>query len=113
MLISALLILAEAFVPVVVTAISPSHEWSVVLTGTPAFAWVAAAMLVTVCYFVGFLRYCASKGYSMWLAVLLFVSNVPGFIILLLLPDRTAEAALTMEHPFTASERSHAQAEKR
>jgi hypothetical protein len=65
-----------------------SHRQSfVLLTGTPAVAATLAAAILGCAYFVGFLRYCSSKGYSQWIGLCLFLGHFAGFLALLLLPD--------------------------
>ena len=88
MLIAVALGAMEGVIPFVMAASMPSHEWALVLNGFPAFLMMAAGMATAILYFVGFLRYCTSKGYSPWLGLLLLICNVPGFIMLLLLPQR-------------------------
>jgi hypothetical protein len=93
MLAAATLMVVAAVGPVYLAASRPTHEWLMVLNGFPALAMSVAGIALLVLYFVGFLRYGSSKGYSKWLGFWLFFSNFPGFIALLLLPDLKAEAA--------------------
>ena len=90
MVVSAILMVAAAIGPIFWAATRPSHEWLMVLTGLPALTMEIASVLVLMFYFVGFLRYCASKGYSKWLGFWLFLGSIPGFIVLLMLPDLKA-----------------------
>jgi hypothetical protein len=106
MVASAILMLVSAIGPVFLAVMRPTHEWLMVLSGFPAFAIISASALTAVLYFVGFLRYCVSKGYSSWLGFWLFLGNVPGFIVLLLLPDRkgnVSEQVLTLSEPAALS----------
>jgi len=90
MVMSAALMVISGICPVFLALTRPTHEWLMVLTGMPAFGIIMASGLVAILYFVGFLKYCASKGYTAWLGFWLFLGNVPGFIVLLLLPDLNA-----------------------
>ena len=87
MAVSAALLVLTSLAPLFYAATQPSHEWLMVSYGLPALAILLAGILIAFSYFVGFLRYCDSKGYSMWLGFWLFISHAPGFIVLLLLPD--------------------------
>ncbi|MBA3859012.1 MAG: hypothetical protein C0507_19065 [Cyanobacteria bacterium PR.3.49] len=73
--------------PPVIAAFKPSHEWLLVLTGIPAFLMIFAGLMMFIVYGIGFLRYCADKGYSKWLGLVLLLGAVPGFLVLLMLPD--------------------------
>jgi hypothetical protein len=106
MLASAALMLVGAIGPFFVASSRPSHEWFMVVTGAPAFAMSLIGVAVLVLYLIGFFRYCASKGYSKWLGLFLFFANLPGFIVLLLLPDlhsRTAQEPSNTERPLETS----------
>ncbi len=87
MVAAGVLMAAETIAPIVVAATRPNHEWFMDLTGLPAMVPIIVSTLLVALYFVGFLRYCSSKGYSKWLGFWLFLGNIPGFITLLLLPD--------------------------
>lgn len=84
---AAILVLVVAIGPLFLAAVQPEQVWSIMLTGFPAFAVSVSGLLVLVLYLVGFLRYCASKGYSKWLGFWLLLGHFAGFIALLLLPD--------------------------
>jgi hypothetical protein len=90
MIASATLMLAAAVGPVYLAASRPTHEWLMVLSGFPALAMSLAGVVLLILYFIGFLKFCSSKGYSKWLGFWLFFGNFPGFIALLLLPDLKA-----------------------
>jgi hypothetical protein len=90
MVMSAVLTILVGVGPLFMAATRPSHEWLMVLTGLPAFMLSISGLFVTILYFIGFLKCGASKGYSAWLSFWLFWGNVPGFIVLLLLPDLNA-----------------------
>lgn len=90
MVASATLMVVAAIGPAVLAVGRPNHEWLMVLNGPPALAMVIASLIVIVLYCLGFFRYCSSKGYSTWLGFWLFIGNLPGFIVLLLLPDLKA-----------------------
>ncbi len=81
------LLTLAAIGPIVMAASTPSHEWSMILTGPSALATSAAGLFSLLLYAVGYLKYCSSKGYSTWLALWLLLGNLPGFVVLLLLPD--------------------------
>src|ERR1700733_671860 len=87
MVASAAISLFAAIGPVFAAAPLPNHEWFMILNGLPAFILTVTGVGLLVLYFIGFLRYCASKGYSKWLGFCLFLCNFLGLIILLLLPD--------------------------
>ena len=87
MLIAAAAIVAASVIPAIQAWRQPNNEWCMALNGVPAALAIAAAAAVIGLYFVGFLRYCHSKGYSFLLGFLLLICNLPGFIIMLLLPD--------------------------
>jgi hypothetical protein len=57
------------------------------LVGGPALAMTLAAIAFCVIYALGFLNYISSKGYSKWLGLWLLLCNLPGAVVLLLLPD--------------------------
>lgn len=100
MVTSAALVLLAGIGPIFLAATRPSQEWLMVLTGFPALALSLVGVGVILLYIVGFLRYCKSKGYSMWLGLCLLVCNVFGFIALLLLPD--LNTAQKMQCPTSA-----------
>ncbi len=87
MLIAVVAMTGCSIIPPVIAAFKPSHEWLMVMTGTPAFLMVIAGLMMFVIYSVGFLRYCVDKGYSKWLGFVLLLGAVPGFLVLLMLPD--------------------------
>lgn len=87
MLAAVALMICGGLAPVMIAASRPSHEWIIALSGAPALALSLAGVAIFILYVAGFLRYCASKGYSGWLGLLLLCGNVFGFIVLLLLPD--------------------------
>ena len=87
MILAALLMIVAAIGPAIIAFTKPNHEWLLELSGLPAVALAAACLAVAILYFVGFLLYCKSKGYSMWVGFWLLLSNIPGFIALMLLPD--------------------------
>lgn len=93
MFVSLALMAVAAIAPTVMASIENNHEWSMVYTGMPALLAVLGGVLVFVLYFVGFLRYCASKGYSKWLGFWLLLGSFPGFITLLMLPDINIRAS--------------------
>ena len=96
MVLSAILMIVVAIGPMYIAASRPDHEWSVVLNGLPALAVTVASVVLLLLYFIGFLRYCASKGYSKWLGLWLFLGHVFGLIVLLLLPDQ--KTAMQKQH---------------
>ncbi|MBS1989948.1 MAG: hypothetical protein JSS86_12965 [Cyanobacteria bacterium SZAS LIN-2] len=108
MLMSAALMVISGVGPVFLAVSRPTHDWLMVLTGMPAFGIIAASALVAILYFVGFLRYCGSKGYSAFLGFWLFLGNVPGFIVLLLLPDLKVSSAEHIKSVAKAGELSTA-----
>ena len=108
MVASAILMVLAAIGPIVLAAMRPSHEWLMVLSGLPALALTIAGGFVVLLYFVGFLSYCASKGYSKWLGFWLFFGSVPGFIVLLMLPDLTANVKDRLQMPSRTPEISSA-----
>jgi hypothetical protein len=87
MLWAGILLALESLGPIFAAAANPNHEWVMELTGI----WAASLWLVTaiavVLYCIGFVRYCMSKGYSGWIGFFLLIGNLPGFIVMLLLPD--------------------------
>jgi len=87
MLVASVAITACSTVPPIIAAFKPSHEWLLVLTGIPAFLMVFAGFMMFIIYGLGFLRYCADKGYSKLLGLVLVFGAIPGFLVLLLLPD--------------------------
>ena len=87
MLIAAVAITGCSIIPPVIAAFKPSHEWLVILTGIPAFLMIFAGLMMFIIYSIGFLRYCVDKGYSKWLGMVLLLGAVPGFLVLLMLPD--------------------------
>ena len=106
MLASAALMIVAAIGPILVASSRPTNEWLIVLTGFPALGMSVAGIGVLLLYFIGFLRYCASKGYSKWLGFWLFIGNIPGFVVLLLLPDlssRITERAKSQVRSLEAS----------
>lgn len=92
MLASIVLVTFASIGPIVLAIRQPGHEWLMSLSGLPALAMTIATVLVLALYCIGFLRYCASKGYSKWLGVCLLLGHFPGFIALLLLPDLQASS---------------------
>lgn len=88
MTIALVLATLAGLVPIYLACMMPSHEWFMVLTGLPAASMAAASLAILGLFFVGYIRYCISKGYSGWIGFWLFWSNLPGFIVLLLLPER-------------------------
>jgi hypothetical protein len=81
----------------------PNHEWSLVATGPEALVLSSMGLIVTVPYAIGCIRYAGSKGYGTGIGLLLFIANLPGFLIMLLLPDRTkhneiSESVLEVQH---------------
>lgn len=99
MVASTILIVVAAIGPIVLAAMRPSHEWLMVLSGLPAIALTITGGFVVLLYFVGFLSYCASKGYSKWLGFWLFFGTIPGFIVLLMLPDLKANINDRLQTP--------------
>ncbi len=87
MLIAVALTTIVAIGPLFVAEMRPNHEWFVSLYGLPALAATLASLGILLLYIVGFVRYCASKGYSKWLGIFLLLGHLFGFIVLLLLPD--------------------------
>ena len=87
MVASVAIMIIAAIWPLYLAATRPGNEWFMVLNGLPALAVVIASIAVLLLYLIGFLRYCASKGYSKWIGFWLLFANVFGFIVLLLLPD--------------------------
>ena len=73
--------------PLIIATTNASHEYSMLLVGVPALAMTVAALAFCVIYALGFLNYCSSKGYSKWLGMWLLLCNIPGTVVLLLLPD--------------------------
>jgi hypothetical protein len=106
MFLAAGFITGGAMVPTVVAAFHPNHEYTLLLNGAPAFAVSVALILLAVLYIVGFVRYCASKGYSKWLGFWLLLGNVPGFIVMLLLPDLTDKQKMIEPKEVLCSSRS-------
>lgn len=92
MLIAAVLMGIVGIGPIVATLIRPEHEWSLFLSGAPALVALACSIGFVLLYFLGFIRYTVSKGYSSWLGLFLFMGHIFGLIVLLMLPDR-GEAA--------------------
>lgn len=88
MIAAAIITAVGIVVPAYMCAIRPNHEWLMVLSGFPALAAASTGIIIALLYFIGFLRYCTSKGYSKWIGFWLFLSHLPGLIILLLLPDQ-------------------------
>jgi len=62
----------------------PNHE----ITGLPGLMWLTVFLVLSTCYLLGCIKLGRSKGYSGWLMFWLFLAQFPGFIALLLLPDR-------------------------
>jgi hypothetical protein len=91
--------------PTLYISLYPPHEWQMFLYGLPALFMILGGAILVVNYCIGFLRYGASKGYSTWLGLCLLLANVPGFLALLLLPDR--ETAVQIES--NAEKREHAE----
>ncbi len=87
MLVSVFLMIVASSGPILIALTRPSHELFMYLTGYSAIALELFGFGIMVLYFVGFLRYCASKGYSMWIGFWLLFANVFGLIVLLMLPD--------------------------
>lgn len=87
MLMGATLLTLLSTLPMIIASTNASHEWSMLLVGAPAFAMMFAATTFCLIYAVGFLSYCSSKGYSKWIGLWLMLCNVPGLMVLLLLPD--------------------------
>jgi len=87
MVLAAVLMLAAAIGPLFIAATRPSHEWLFSLMGFPVLALAFAGVAVLLLYVIGFLTYCANKGYSKWLGVFLLLGHAFGLIVLLLLPD--------------------------
>lgn len=87
MLAGATLLAILSTFPLIIAATKPSHEWSIFLVGAPAISMMFAATTFCLIYALGFLTYCSSKGYSIWVGIWLLLCNVPGLMILLLLPD--------------------------
>jgi hypothetical protein len=73
--------------PLFLAFMRPDQVWFMALSGLPAFAIAISGVGVLILFFVGFIRYCASKGYSKWIGFWLCFGHLPGFIVLLLLPD--------------------------
>ncbi|MBU6452723.1 MAG: hypothetical protein KGS72_13135 [Cyanobacteria bacterium REEB67] len=88
MVLAVVLAMVISIGPLFMAATRPDHQWSVAWTGLPAFGVAISGIVAGFVYFVGFLRYAVDKGYSPWLAFWLFCGNAPGFIALILLPDR-------------------------
>ncbi|HEY9756459.1 MAG TPA: hypothetical protein V6C97_14930 [Oculatellaceae cyanobacterium] len=75
--------------PIFIAATRPTHEWLMALSGLPALALMLVGVGTVALYLVGFLRYCGSKGYSLWLGLWLSLGGFVGLVALLLLPDLT------------------------
>lgn len=88
MAISLVVAIGAAIAPLYLALMMPSHEWFMILTGPRAFALSAAGVLVVAMYLIGFMSYCRSKGYGIGIGLCLFMCNLPGFVVLMLLPDR-------------------------
>jgi hypothetical protein len=89
MVASAALMLVASGGPIFVAATRPTHEWLLSISGLPALTLILVVLGTSALYFIGFLRYCASKGYSMWLGFWLWLGGAVGLIALMLLPDIT------------------------
>lgn len=87
MLTSVALSLISVGTPLIFAAMQPDHEWSMWLTGFPAFCLSISGAIIALLYIIGFVQYSFSKGYGAWLTVWLLLGNFPGLIILLSLPD--------------------------
>jgi len=87
MVAAVILLVVGAIGPLFLAFMQPNQEWSMVLSGFPAFVVAISGVVVVFLFFVGFIRYCASKGYSKWIGFWLCFGHVPGFVVLLLLPD--------------------------
>ena len=74
-------------IPLILAGNKPTHEWLLTLTGLPVFIAEFSAFLIFALYLSGFLQFCADKGYSKWLGFLLMLAALPGFLVLLFLPD--------------------------
>jgi len=88
MIFAAALMILGTTVPWLLASSSPSHLWFLELTGLPALGLVMGHAVLILMYFLGYLAYVGSKGYSKWLGFCLFFASVPGFVVMLLLPDR-------------------------
>lgn len=99
MLIAVVSITFAGIVPLVYALTLPSHEWLMSLSGLPALAMTIASLAVVILYVIGFIRYSASKGYSKWLGFWLLLSHLPGFIVLLLLPDLKTDLKESSTNP--------------
>lgn len=93
-------------IPLVFASMQPDHEWSMWLTGFPAFCMSISGAIVGLLYVIGFIQYSFSKGYGPWVTFWLILGNLPGFIILLSLPDLKGDCPTPIAS--TRSQKSHA-----
>jgi hypothetical protein len=73
--------------PLMLAFSRPNHEFTFFASGVEAMLVSSIGLIVTGLYAFGCIRYCLSKGYSGWLGFWIFLSHIPGFITMLLLPD--------------------------
>lgn len=106
MLVAIVSITVGSIAPTMMALRSPNHEWALALNGAPALGMFLVAAGLSVLYIIGFLRYCSSKGFSKWLAFWLLLGNVPGFIVLMLLPDLNYEHRNTSGHKELSSSKA-------
>jgi hypothetical protein len=70
---------------------SATGLWQHVMTSTgllPGIGTILGALVLLIIYGIGCVRYACSKGYSKEIGFWLCLGHFPGFITLLVLPDR-------------------------
>ncbi|HEY9734375.1 MAG TPA: hypothetical protein V6C89_20860 [Drouetiella sp.] len=86
-ILSLVLTLLGLILPVVLTTLIPTHEVVVVLSGWRALLAEIFFPLMFIMYATGAAQYSNDKGYGKWMGILLALANLPGFLVLLFLPD--------------------------
>jgi hypothetical protein len=75
--------------PLFYAAAHPNHEFFYIATGPQALLLGSWGFICSIMYAVGVFLYSGSKGYNWLVSLILLVANVPGFLLMLVLPDRT------------------------
>jgi hypothetical protein len=89
---SALIVLSGVLYSMIIAyvAVITKGSMEITVSGMETVPWLAAIAIPFAICFLGFVKYAASKGYSRWLGFWLCCAQLPGFIVLLLLPDRNS-----------------------